>query len=440
MNDNVVDFVLQILKSNHIPTYRHLQDSEEIIMFDQGLRETIFHLENLEKMSDEFFERIEPQNIYYITDAFHCSYMVFSLPDTSETIICGPVIFEQFQGNVLSDLLKKLNIPEELHDQMRDYYLGITLISDQCLFLSIFITLGNYLYGKDNYKMIETDFGDMDKWFDYYENHFRIPDEPFLSIQMIEQRYSMEAMLISAIESGNESKAAEALSQISSVNMPSRLKNELRDNKDYCITVNTLARKSAETAGVHPIHIDALSNENIKKIEQLTSVEQCRMFQRDSVMRYCRLIRRHTLNNYSPLIQKVLTYITTDLSVDLSLTTLSEQLSVNASYLSTLFKKEMSVPLTNYVNHCRIQYAQLLLTQTTLPIKVIAQQCGIPGIYYFGRLFKKISGTTPKAYRNASESNRKYGIALPENPRETELTPPSLRPVSPSEADQVKQD
>ena len=35
--------------------------------------------------------------------------------------------------------------------------------------------------------------------------------------------------------------------------------NNLRDMKNYTITLNTLLRKAAEQAGVHPIHIDAYS-------------------------------------------------------------------------------------------------------------------------------------------------------------------------------------
>ncbi len=74
-------------------------------------------------------------------------------------------------------------------------------------------------------------------------------------------------------------------------------------------------------------------------------------------------------------------------------------MNVNASYLSSLFKKEMGVSLTSFVNNRRIERAKRLLSMTNLPIKTIAQQCGVPDIYYFGRLFKKITGTTPKAWR-----------------------------------------
>ena len=72
---------------------------------------------------------------------------------------------------------------------------------------------------------------------------------------------------------------------------------------------------------------------------------------------------------------------------------------VKSSYLSTLFKKEMGMPLTEYVNRCRVEHAQKLLIGTNMPIKTIAIQCGISDVYCFNRLFKQITGTSPGNYR-----------------------------------------
>ncbi len=196
--------------------------------------------------------------------------------------------------------------------------------------------------------------------------------------------------------------------------------NELRDHKDYMITLNTLLRKAVESAGVHPIHIDSVSNRNIQLIEQLSSQEQCQSFRAKMIRSYCLLVRKHNLKDYSLLTQKIITYVDTELCADLSLKALSERLSVNASYLSTLFKKEMGMSLTDFVNHRRISHAQKLLISTEMPIKSVALKCGIPDIYYFSRLFKRITGTTPKAYRNNTSSYEQY----------QELTSPFFRKSS----------
>lgn len=72
---------------------------------------------------------------------------------------------------------------------------------------------------------------------------------------------------------------------------------------------------------------------------------------------------------------------------------------ISKSYLSSLFKKETDMTITDYVNHKRIQYASVLLSTTHLQIQTVAQHCGMMDVQYFSRLFKKIKGESPVEYR-----------------------------------------
>lgn len=135
---------------------------------------------------------------------------------------------------------------------------------------------------------------------------------------------------------------------------------------------------------------------------------------------YASLIRNHSLQQYSTIIGKALTYIHTGIGVDLSLNVLAEQLNINANYLSMLFKKEIGMTLTDYVYKYRIEHAAKLLLCTNLPIKSIAVQCGIPDIYYFTRLFKRIMGTTPKAFRIETPHEARSGLLKLKKPESSD--------------------
>mgnify|MGYP000373380085 CR=1 FL=1 len=119
----------------------------------------------------------------------------------------------------------------------------------------------------------------------------------------------------------------------------------------------------------------------------------------DMVKEYCLLVKKHCSNNYSLPIQRVITYIDTDLTADLSLKALSDSLNINSSYLSTLFKKETGMTLTNYVNKKRIEHAVYLLSSTDMQIQNIAQYCGIPDVNYFTKIFKKVMNKTPSEFK-----------------------------------------
>lgn len=105
------------------------------------------------------------------------------------------------------------------------------------------------------------------------------------------------------------------------------------------------------------------------------------------------------MKGFSLLVQKVVTRIDSDLTADLSLKTQAQLLNVNASYLSTLFKKETGMTLTDYVNKKRMENAVFLLNSTNMQIQNIAQYCGIPDVNYFTKIFKKYIWKTPKEYR-----------------------------------------
>lgn len=400
VSENLLFFVQNLLENNRIPVHFVTLPCDGITWMDCGLRSDILPDYKTDFMQN-FLNELKEHTIYHLKDTFQCSYSIFRIPDSNTLMVCGPILFEEMRSSRINEIAARIQLPQKLHTVLQGYYLRLASFPIPAVYYSIFLALGNCLFGENRYETIYQDLNNMDEWYESYSHHYRSTGDSMMNIEMIEMRYALEAQLLDAVFNGNEAKAMALVSKLSSVTMPRRLPDEVRDYKDYAITVNTLLRKKAEEAGVHPIHIDLCSNQHVQLIEQVTSKDQCHTVWSRIVLNYCRLIRKHTLKDYSLLTQKIITYINSDLTADLSLKTMSEWLNVNASYLSTLFKKEVGIPLTDYVNRQRIEQAKKLLIVTELPTKTIAQQCGIPDIYYFSRLFKKRTGVTPKLYRES---------------------------------------
>jgi AraC family transcriptional regulator, transcriptional activator of pobA len=53
----------------------------------------------------------------------------------------------------------------------------------------------------------------------------------------------------------------------------------------------------------------------------------------------------------------------------------------------------------SYLNQCRVERAQVLLTSTNLPVSHIAQEMGFCDQSYFGAVFYRVAGITPAVYR-----------------------------------------
>jgi AraC-like DNA-binding protein len=56
--------------------------------------------------------------------------------------------------------------------------------------------------------------------------------------------------------------------------------------------------------------------------------------------------------------------------------------------------------LKEYIQEVRLRHARLMLNTTRLPIQEIASNCGFLDVNYFTRVFRKVHGISPRAYRN----------------------------------------
>lgn len=103
---------------------------------------------------------------------------------------------------------------------------------------------------------------------------------------------------------------------------------------------------------------------------------------------------------YSPAVQDILSHVEDSYDEDISLKQLSEDLHINVMYLGQLFKKEVGMSLSKYLNNYRIEQAKKLLTETNLAVAEIGFKVGYQNQAYFYRVFKSSENKSPKEYRN----------------------------------------
>lgn len=356
----------------------------------------------------DFWERADKYKdnvIYRINSICMYRYLFFRLPDTDEPqfMLIGPYVLTGISQKMVLETAEYISLPEEHYHRLQQFLIGLPRIYDESVLLSMLNVFGETIWGSiDNFRLqdedsrITVDFS-AEGYVQYDEEY----EEPQQLMKILEERYNEENSLIQAVAKGQTHKAEAFVNGFNMQGIEHRIPDRLRNVKNYMIILNTLLRKAAESADVHPIHIDKLSSEFAHRIEQLTSESGMNTLSREMVRKYCLLVTNHSMKDYSLLVRKVLTQIDLDLTADLSLKVQAKALGVNASYLSTLFKKETGKTLTEYVNGKRIEYAIFLLNSTQLQIQAIAQYCGISDVNYFTRLFKTAVGKTPKEYRDS---------------------------------------
>lgn len=86
---------------------------------------------------------------------------------------------------------------------------------------------------------------------------------------------------------------------------------------------------------------------------------------------------------------------------ELSLTKIAASVNLSANYLSEKFKEVTGINFVRYIAHTRVTKARDLLRDTNLRISEIAFAVGFQSLSQFNRTFKKLSGSSPSAFRAA---------------------------------------
>ncbi len=107
----------------------------------------------------------------------------------------------------------------------------------------------------------------------------------------------------------------------------------------------------------------------------------------------------------SDYIQAAKAYISRYYYRELHVNEIAEYIHLHPAYLQRLFKKECDISVVDYLTQFRMEKAYYLLSRTNMSIMDIANSVGISSQQYFTRLFKKITGITPKALRDSNASD-----------------------------------
>jgi len=146
---------------------------------------------------------------------------------------------------------------------------------------------------------------------------------------------------------------------------------------------------------------DELESTGIKGsfyVEQLTTTLAIHLLRKYGV-------RKPQISTYSDGLPKyklrqVLEYINANLECDIKLVDLAELVGMSQYYFCQLFKQSIGIAPYQYVIQQRVERAKQLLKCRDVAISEVALVCGFANQSHFTKHFRKLTGITPKAYRD----------------------------------------
>lgn len=99
--------------------------------------------------------------------------------------------------------------------------------------------------------------------------------------------------------------------------------------------------------------------------------------------------------NYSEPVRRALEWIRGRFSKPITLQQVADEIGVNPSYLSRLFKEEVHQGFADYLNRYRVEQAKRLIREGASDLKEVVRLTGFSSYNYFFTVFKKVTGLTP---------------------------------------------
>lgn len=209
-----------------------------------------------------------------------------------------------------------------------------------------------------------------------------------------------EETMLNLIRVGDIDGLKELFSNTSAGRAGKTASSYLRNTKNLFISTATLVSRAAIDGGLFAEEALTLSDKYIQHAEKYDNYEQITNLQFNMIMDFASRVREITYGKrYDKFVRSITSYVREHLTEEINIDDMAEELFISRSYLSSKFKKETGITLSQYIQEQRIKKAQELLKTTRKSILEISTYLGFSSQGYFQNVFKKIVGMTPREYR-----------------------------------------
>ncbi|AMR88549.1 MULTISPECIES: AraC family transcriptional regulator [Bacillus cereus group] len=361
-----------------------------------------FYSSKVEHLNELYMDD-DPFNFPIIrTNNFLESFILIHLniqENTEGAFIIGPCIFSKPLEKMINRIINDCHVIANKHKVM-NYYHSIPVIKKSNL-IHVSILLYYMIYFK------KIDVKTVEKRNNFLNTMSREVKNPGLFISACHQNdharneVSVSTKMFEAIKAGNLEEVLKHLKAFPYEKVGVLcLTSELRNRKNQAITGIAIASRYAIEGGLPSEIAFALGDLYIQSLEKLNKINSILDLIQEAFCTFTEHVKAHRGKNHSKPIITCQNYISKSIYQEISLKQLACITNKNSMYLSTLFKKEVGMTISEYIHREKVEEAKKLLTLTDYSLLEISTFLNFNNQSYFTKIFKKYTEVTPKLYRN----------------------------------------
>ncbi|WP_179884534.1 helix-turn-helix domain-containing protein [Lactococcus lactis] len=211
--------------------------------------------------------------------------------------------------------------------------------------------------------------------------------------------YNLEQHIVNLLKENNPTAIRPLFKTLIRINDCPLSEDNLRDKK-YKLTslISVLAREAIKNNS--PINLAyRLSNHLILKLDKVDNIKLFSGFLNYLFVEFSHLFNFESKRYPSNTVNLAIKYIQNHLYDSLSNSEIADYLFINPSYLSHLFKKTTDTSLRSYIAKQKINEAKHLLLSTDFSLSYISELLHFSSQSRFTKIFKEVTGYTPKSFR-----------------------------------------
>lgn len=144
--------------------------------------------------------------------------------------------------------------------------------------------------------------------------------------------------------------------------------------------------------------IFASSGNGYRSIYEMTSVPQIIIYLKTLRDGLCAFFSARTRDYKNNIVINAKKYIVQHIEDKLTLNDVAEVFCISPNYLSVLFSKYNDIGFSDFVNQSKIGTAKRMMSENDYKIYEISEILGFESAFYFSRVFKKVTGLSPRDY------------------------------------------
>lgn len=213
--------------------------------------------------------------------------------------------------------------------------------------------------------------------------------------------YEKELNFYTAVQSGDMELVKSIMTPLTSKGLGMLSKKPIKNLQYHLVISISLITRFCIEGGMYEEVAYCLSDLFIQKTDLCTTEAEITKLHYDMIEEYTTRMAQLPKNRAkSKPIVLCLDYIHKHYHSTITLQDIADSVGLNASYLSSLFKKEMEITIFQYILETRLEASMNMLKFSDYSYASIGHYCGFSSQSHFTYCLRKHTGLTPKQYRD----------------------------------------